>query len=97
MSSVEGIKKVADQREFLGIEKQEGNKDFGEFINEAIDKLNNLHVKSGELSNQLAVGDNVELHDVMIAAEEAGTAMRLTMELRNKVLEAYREVIRMPV
>jgi flagellar hook-basal body complex protein FliE len=39
----------------------------------------------------------VEIQDVMVAMEKAGTSMQLTMAVRNKVLEAYQELSRMQV
>ena len=72
-------------------------KSFGDMMNESINELNRISNKAGQLSDQLAAGENVELHDVMIAAQEADVAMRLAVQLRNKALDAYREMIRMPV
>ena len=42
-------------------------------------------------------GDPVELHQVMIKAEEAGVAMDLLLEIRNRLLNAYNDLIRMPI
>ena len=71
--------------------------DFASVLNAGIEKLNATQQKAGELSNRFAAGENIELHDVMVAGQEADVAMRLAMTMRNQVLEAYREIIRMPV
>jgi flagellar hook-basal body complex protein FliE len=71
--------------------------DFAKVFNQSIADLNATQKKAGDLGNRFAAGENVELHDVMIAGQEADIAMRLAMKLRNQVLEAYREIIRMPV
>ena len=71
--------------------------EFAAVLNAGIEKLNATQQKAGELSNRFAAGENVELHDVMVAGQEADVAMRLAMTMRNQVLEAYREIIRMPV
>ncbi|MEE8404551.1 MAG: flagellar hook-basal body complex protein FliE [candidate division Zixibacteria bacterium] len=42
-------------------------------------------------------GDPVELHQVMIKAEEAGLATDLLLEIRNRLISAYNELIRMPI
>ncbi|MBU2652480.1 MAG: flagellar hook-basal body complex protein FliE [Bacteroidetes bacterium] len=42
-------------------------------------------------------GEPVELHQVMVKAEEAGIATELLIEIRNKLVDAYSELIRMPV
>lgn len=70
---------------------------FETVMQESVTKLNEMQKKSADLGNRLAAGENVELHDVIIASQEADVAMRLAVQLRNKALEAYREIIRMPV
>jgi len=42
-------------------------------------------------------GDSTELHRVMIAAEEAGTAFDLLVEMRNRLVEAYQDLMRMQI
>lgn len=73
------------------------DKGFQNVLNNTINDLNNLQQKAGDMSTQLALNKDVELHDVMIAVQEADIAMRLTVQIRNKMLEAYREVMRMTV
>jgi flagellar hook-basal body complex protein FliE len=70
---------------------------FETVMQESVNQLNDMQKKSADLGNRLAAGENVELHDVIIASQEADVAMRLAVQLRNKALEAYREIIRMPV
>lgn len=78
--------------------QQQSNKSGpGNFINDTISELNEMVMKSVNMEKRFAAGEDINLHDVMIQSQEVGLAMRLTMQLRNKVLEAYREVIRMPV
>ena len=59
--------------------------------------LNDKQVQANTLTEQLAAGEDVELHDVMIASQEADIALRMATQLRNQALEAYREITRMPV
>jgi len=55
---------------------------------DSVDKAANLELLTGELDN---------MHDVIIAGEEADLALRLTMQIRNKALDAYSEIMRMTV
>jgi len=48
---------------------------------------------ASELQGKFLRGENVELHQVMAAGEEAGIALELMVELRNKVTEAYRTLV----
>jgi len=59
--------------------------------------VNEVHNESGELQKALVAGEPVELHQVMIKAREAGVATDLLLEIRNKLLNAYNELMRMPV
>jgi flagellar hook-basal body complex protein FliE len=45
----------------------------------------------------MVVGEEVDLHEVMIAVEKAKTSFDLLMEIRNKTIDAYREIMRMQV
>ena len=75
--------------------KTEGT--FGQFLTNAIQDLNAKQVQSDVMTEKLINGENVELHNVMIAAQKANVSMTLAIEVRNKVLEAYQEVMRMQV
>lgn len=75
----------------------EAQKNFGAFLNEAINNVNKSQIESDVLTEKLVRGDNVELHEVMVAAQKAAITLNATMEVRNKVVEAYQEIIRMPV
>lgn len=70
---------------------------FSDFLNNAISDVNKLQLESEELNEAFAMGKNDNIHQVMIAAEKADMALQFTIQIRNKVLEAYQEIIRMPV
>lgn len=70
---------------------------FADFLNNALSEVNNLQLESEQLNEAFAMGKNDNIHQVMIAAEKADMALQLTIQLRNKVLEAYQEIMRMPV
>ena len=70
---------------------------FGTFLKEAINEVNSKQIESDTMTQKLVMGQDVELHDVMIAAQKASISLNATMEMRNKVVEAYQEIIRMPV
>jgi len=52
---------------------------------------------AGESVEKLLTGEIKDIHDVMIAVEKAGTSFELMMEIRNKMVDAYREIMRMQV
>lgn len=72
-------------------------KSFGDFFKESLNEVNNLQLKSRDASIDLAAGKVNDISQVVIASEKAGVALQLTMQVRNKVVEAYQEVMRMQV
>ncbi len=70
---------------------------FKDTLESALADVNGAQLDAGALVNRLTSGENVDLHDVMISAEEASVAFELLMEIRNKLLEAYQEIQRMQV
>lgn len=62
-----------------------------------VDAVNALQSQAGILEEQLHSDNPVELHRVMIAAEQAGVAMDLLIEVRNRLVESYQELMRMQV
>lgn len=75
----------------------EAQQSFAETLKEAINSVNDYQVQSDTLTDKLIQGENVELHDVMIAAQKASITLNATVEVRNKVIEAYQEIMRMTV
>lgn len=70
---------------------------FAEFLKESINQLNESQVTSDKMTETLANGGNVELHQVYIAAQKASVSMTAALEFRNKAVEAYQEIMRMTV
>ena len=68
-----------------------------ESIGNYLGSVNQLAQTSDAKQRDLAMGKDVELHDVMIAAEQASVAINLTMQIRNKLVESYQEVMRMQI
>lgn len=73
----------------------EGENSFGNTLTRALNEVTDARDRSSDLTARFAAGENVELHQVMAATEEAGLALDMLIELRNKVTEAYRTMINM--
>lgn len=80
-----------------GNESQQTDGGFAAFFNDTINELNAMTHASRAKQERFVTHGDVELQDVMIAGQEAELALKLTMQIRSKVLEAYREIMRMPV
>lgn len=68
---------------------------FADTLKQALGEVNALQVEAQDAIAAFVRGDPVELHEVMAATEEAGIALDLLIEIRNKITEAYRAVINM--
>ena len=73
------------------------NGGFGQALGDAVQSLDSLQKDADSQSTQLAAGDPVELHDVMIAQDRASLSMQLAVQVRNKMVEAYQDIMRMQV
>ncbi|PWI35109.1 flagellar hook-basal body complex protein FliE [Vibrio albus] len=72
--------------------------DFGDMLNNAINNVNSLQKTSGDLQMRFDRGDeDVSLSDVMIARNKSSVAFEATIQVRNKLVEAYKELMNMPV
>lgn len=71
---------------------------FGELMSQAINKVNEVQQASSAMSTAYVKGDpNVDVTDVMIASQKAGVAFESMVQVRNKLVEAYRDVMNMPI
>ncbi|HHU82122.1 MAG TPA: flagellar hook-basal body complex protein FliE [Firmicutes bacterium] len=75
----------------------EAGKSFREIFSDALRVVNDLELQADKLDRQLAAGTVENIHEVTIAAEKAALALELTAQVRNRLLEAYQEFMRMTV
>jgi len=78
-------------------EPEKSGVSFKEIVKDAISEVNKLQKNADELAVKLATGDVEDVHRAMIAMQKAKLALDLTIQVRNKVIEAYQEVMRMQV
>jgi len=70
---------------------------FSETLKEELADVNELQITSEKASEALAMGEAESVHEVMIQTEEAKLALELTVQVRNKVVEAYQEIMKMQI
>lgn len=71
------------------------SRSFAETLERALGEVSALQGEARDAIGAFVSGQPVELHEVMAAAEEAGIALEMLIEIRNKVTEAYRSVMQM--
>jgi len=70
---------------------------FSNILANAVNEVNNDIKTAEQLSDKVATGEVKDVHQVMIAMEKANLGLQLTVQVRNKVVEAYQEIMRMQV
>ncbi|MBP7462311.1 MAG: flagellar hook-basal body complex protein FliE [Candidatus Delongbacteria bacterium] len=76
---------------------QEAKVKFEDVLKNFVNDVNDMQLMAKESIEKLAAGEITDVHQVMVAVEKAGVSFDLMMEIRNKMLEAYQEIMRMQV
>ncbi len=70
---------------------------FGDFIQQSIAEVNELQSEADDAVQKLQTGDNKDIHGTLIALEKADISFQLLMQIRNKIVAAYQEIMRMQI
>jgi flagellar hook-basal body complex protein FliE len=76
----------------LGTEKSEAG--FGEILKDAISTVNELQKNSDQEVQKLMAGESQDLHTTVIAMQKADLSFQMMMQVRNKIVQAYQEIMR---
>lgn len=95
--------RIREQREIAMDEAAESNeaegssKSFGDFMKDLAKDANTSALQADSKMQDVAAGRNKDLHGAVLAMEKADVNFRLLTQVRNKVIDAYREILRMQV
>lgn len=70
---------------------------FSATLSQFLNDVNTLQFRAGTEIERTIAGQTTDLHQVMIAVEKATTSLAMVIELRNRAIESYREIMRMPI
>jgi len=76
-----------------GGQNQQVESTFSETIKDSLSKVNDMKLESGEMIKAFASGENQNVHELMITLQKSGLAMKMTSAVRNKAMEAYKELM----
>jgi flagellar hook-basal body complex protein FliE len=76
---------------------ERGSKDFSQVMRDAVKEINQLQTNADEAIAKVQLDNTANIHEAMIALEQAGISFRALMQVRNKIVDAYQEVMRMQV
>ena len=71
--------------------------DFGSALKDAVGALGELSAQADTSTMKLATGQPVDIHEVMLNTEQASLGFSMALQVRNKLIDAYQEVMRMSV
>ncbi len=74
-----------------------GTSKFAEMLKDGINEVNEVQKTADKMSTDLATGKNLDIHETMLAVSQAELTFNLMVQVRNKALEAYQEIMRMPI
>ena len=94
IQGVDGLSAATSEKP-TGITRTE--QDFSKMLTDMIDEVNSLQQKGDQAVQAVQAGDSKNLHEAMIALEQADISTRFLVQVRNKVLDAYQEIMRMQV
>jgi len=95
--TIEPLKGLRETQGAADSSAQAAAKSFGDVLQETVDQVNTLQVEADKLAQDLASGKLEDLHTVMVAMSKASLALEFTIQVRNKVIEAYQELMRTQV
>lgn len=94
---INGIGDISSKTAVKGLQQSNGQSSFTDILSEVIDNAKEAE-KSAEAQNvALLTGETDDLHTPLIEAQKAELVLSLAVQVRNKVIEAYNEVMRMQV
>ena len=70
---------------------------FSDVVGNMLQSVNQVQQESAEIQQAFLAGEDVELHQMMIKAEEAGVSMDLLLEIRNRLVDGFNEIMKMPL
>ncbi|TCP58816.1 flagellar hook-basal body complex protein FliE [Tumebacillus sp. BK434] len=101
---IQGVNKLMQPAALEGVKalqapdtKKAEGPSFSDVLTQAIESVNTQQKQADVLTEALASGQAPDLHTVMIAAEKATISFQLMVQVRNRAMEAYQEVMRMQV
>ncbi len=95
INNIKNFMNFVDHEE--NIKKTDKEINFSSVLKDALNDVNQMQINSKEQKQLLALGEIDNLHDLSIMSEKADVALQVTMSIRNKVVEAYKEIMRIQI
>ena len=87
----------AGQKAGNGPKAQEVTKDFAQALEKSLQEVDGKLKSASQAQQDVVAGGETSIHEAMVAGKKANLSMRYAMQIRNKAMDAYKEIMRMQV
>jgi len=95
IEKINGVQNLPNVTGTSNAQNVKTDSDFSKILSDAIKSVNDEQKSVEQLSDDFAQGKVSNIHELVVEAEKASISLRLTVEVRNKIVDAYREIMRM--
>ena len=78
-------------------EKSSKKENFADLLTKSLEEVNKLQNEADKAIEELATGEVKDIHGTMLALKKADISLQLMMQVRNKIIDAYQEIMRMQI
>lgn len=89
--------KQQNNMEMPGQQKSGQKSSFMDHLKDAVNEVNADQINADKKATDLANGKDTNIHETMLAASQAELSFNMMTQVRNKALQAYQEIMRMPI
>lgn len=98
ISEINNLNTIKSTSQLSKGSKNKNESSFKDMLEDALKSVNDLQNDYEEMIGRKIIGDkDIDVHDITIAGEKARLSLELTLQVRNKAIEAYQEIMRMQV
>jgi flagellar hook-basal body complex protein FliE len=97
IKGIDSLSPISLQNELAKSQKPESGSDFFTILKESLNEVNDMQVKGDQALSDIATGQVKDLHSAAIAIDKAEISMKVMLEVRNKALNAYKEILKTPI
>ncbi len=97
IKNIETLSPISLQNDMANKQSKTGKSDFFQILQESLNEVNTNQVKGDRALSDIATGQIKDLHSAAIAISKAEVSMKMMLEVRNKALNAYKEILKTPI
>ena len=92
-----GLRNLETNKSFKAPDAKTDSNEFMHYLKESIQNLNSIEKNSDQIATDVAIGKSNNLQEAMISMSQAELSFNFAVQVRNKALEAYQDIMKMPV